>query len=444
MPKEPGYRDPGMSANITDNHNIRDGTIYAKGAQVIATLMSNVTDPSVLWQLVQSSGYAKRAFEHRPKSYLKAATARMPKDLIRLASIYIDVAFIEMISEKSINSSEVPEFPDRPYVEDVAYQLFDESYESFQTHPPYPLTALHVLSETHEAIETLQGANIWRVMKTASDTDDSSTIPHRTRKALWYFEIFCAIFYSDQLVQPQPFSRARGLIQDFQSHNELQEYFLGELNWEEINDVVRIWDDLSTMLEMAYRSKLAWLFEAEYASAIKPDGTVRGVDILTGTPLTDETLYQSNTSQSRIVRRAVAKFDNMINYRMSLGVVYLSLIHKSNCPQNMSVDYAIDCNMFFKGVAELLISQEHVINEYRYRLHPINSESRSIARTGVDEVTETSNDGGDPPGLKLEIFYGSSFTRGRVRHMLMDDPVLVGYHAQAKEGTNLDSRGDLD
>ena len=155
--------------------------------------------------------------------------AGMPKDLRRLASIYINVAILELFSKNYFSDSEVSEYPSWSYVEEIAFQLFDSSYQSFQTHPPYPLTALHILAETYEAIEVLQGAEIWRAMKSAPSTDNSSTTSHRIRKALWFLEIFCAIFHSDQPVEPRPFGLALGLIQDFKSHDEMQEYVLGEL-----------------------------------------------------------------------------------------------------------------------------------------------------------------------------------------------------------------------
>ena len=142
-------------------------------------------------------------------------------------------------------------------------QLFDDAYGSFLVHSPFPLTALHVLAQAYETIESLQGAEIWQVMRVAPGTDSSSTITRGTRKALWYFEVFCAVFSSDRLVVCQPFGKAVWPMEDFELYNKMQEYSHGELNREEINDVGKVWDDLSTMLEIAYKSRLAQLFETE-------------------------------------------------------------------------------------------------------------------------------------------------------------------------------------
>ena len=198
------------------------------------------------------------------------------------------------------------------------------------------------------------------------------------------------------------------------------------------------------MLEMSYKLRLAQLFEDEYTSAIRPDGSAKRSDTLSGAPSTSEGVYPSNTTNSRIVIRATSKFDNMINYRISFGVVYLSLIHRSDYPQIMFMDYGIDCNMFFKEVARRLINREYVINDYSYRLHPVSPESKSVASGSFDGVSKTSNNGGNPPGWKLETSYASSFAQCRSRHLFIDEPILVGYHSRSKESGFLDSRGDLD
>ena len=47
--KQPDYRDPALNANSPNSHNISDGTENAKGLEIVAALMNNVTDPYMLW-----------------------------------------------------------------------------------------------------------------------------------------------------------------------------------------------------------------------------------------------------------------------------------------------------------------------------------------------------------------------------------------------------------
>ena len=57
----------------------------------------------------------------------------------------------------------------------------------------------------------------------------------------------------------------------------MQEYHLGQLEWEEINNVDKPWEDLSILLEMAYKSsksRLAQTFVDEDIS----NGTARDIE----------------------------------------------------------------------------------------------------------------------------------------------------------------------
>ena len=93
---------------------------------------------------------------------------------------------------------------------------------------------------------------------------------------------------------------------------------IGQYKEEVLADVVRAWDDMSTVLEAGSHSR-----NSDYREP-------------------------QESEREALLRRIASIYETLINCRMSLGVVHYSEVWRSNQPQTRATDYKIDNNMFFK------------------------------------------------------------------------------------------------
>ena len=149
--------------------------------------------------------------------------------------------------------------------------------------------------------------------------------------------------YSDRLVIVQLSIRHSRLQRSWSRTQNARIYF-GQLEWDETNNVDKLLEDLSILLEMAYKSRkprLEQTFEDEDILMEHPEIWRRFLRIIHWRLNRPKHHHREQDSQ-----KSSGQVDKKIDYQMSLGVVCLSLIHNSNCSQIISVAYEIDYGMF--------------------------------------------------------------------------------------------------
>lgn len=438
----------------SDNQNNNNEGTFAKGPETVAVLMDNITDPHMLWQLVSASAAAKRAYDHRPISYLKVSMAYMPADLYQLALVYMDVASRELCKNSIPKESqdrpsiekELMEVKDKVSIEQVMNKLFSGSNRNFPKHLSDPLASLQVVSEAYEAIDTLAYANrIWRVMPIFPCADGTPSLLPRIKRALWYLEIYSATFYRDYLVATSGIYETAYNFDKILPHIKLQEEFIHKLGFEEVDDMARVCDDLIHDLQVVYKAKLAKLFEEEYLSHVGPynifgrEGNKEYASTSMG-----RLWYQNQDIENSLVWRARSEFEKMINYRMSLGVVYHAMIHKSRSRQVMTEDYRIPPDDYLKAMVRFRICGWHIpqtpIKDSQYRLHHFTEPAPPTS----NDDSQASGDGLIPLAWKLEITLEPSLKHQRLTHMMIDVPILIGHDAKFTGRINMDPEGGPD
>ena len=95
-------------------------------------------------------------------------------------------------------------------------------------------------------------------------------------------------------------------------------HVLGEID---VKDLIRVYDDLSRMLENVYAQDLGLIFEARYLS-------------ITNNCTED----LSSTQETGLVCSSVKRFLGYIDYRMSLGMVYFCEIDTDRSPDRWPID----------------------------------------------------------------------------------------------------------
>ena len=227
-------QNPEWTASLPGHQGNNSESTFAKGPEIVAALMDNIIDPHMLWQLVSASGPARRAFDHRPISYLKASLSHMPTDLYQLALVYIDVASSELCRNRVSGPPK-----DWPSINRLMDALSRGSNQSFSTELTDPLASLQLMSEAYEAIEAL--AHSGTVHKIMSNTLPFSTpSQHRIKKACWYLEIYSATFYRPFSVKSDNINRSTYNSTEFDPIVAKRCEFIHTLSTEELIDVARV------------------------------------------------------------------------------------------------------------------------------------------------------------------------------------------------------------
>ena len=319
-----------LAGSTTTSQGQCSTSINDMGEVLVAVLMDNAVNPFMLFQLVSASARAKRAFEHQPMAYLKISISCFTTDISQLVVAYM------VLVDKGRRETPWPNLGDAwPRIPSLRHDCihcggsmpitwnleFMDRYLVPERRLPLerlsdPFLVLKKAAAVVEAIQQLSVSNPWFLMARELKNHSPEERLHRTNLALWHLEILCELFGRDwsELQWNCTDGRITTLMQE-------QRRFFHALKDIDVEDLIRVYDDLSRMLENVYSQELGLIFEARYLS------------------ITNKcTKDLSSTQETRVVCSSVEKFAGYIDYRMSLGIVYLCGIDSVRSPDTWPID----------------------------------------------------------------------------------------------------------
>ena len=342
----------------TEDHSdkMSDGASFAKGHELVTVLMCNVSDLETLYQLVATCSAAKRTFECWPIHYFNCAISSLPDDLRQLAVAYI--ASCHLYLSRDPNRSYVNSLPDLPledeeeYMDDdwlygannrrlscskrqSLYTLFLDDY--FGGQPAKlperltdPLEILKKISNVYTAAETLTKGDIWQSARISYSGQQASTDERSIQRALWRFQMFSTLHWDWEETSTLNFPR-KGYPVNWRSDdppmNRDQRRFFHKVGFEGTLEIVKVYEDLRAMLTHIYASELACIFE-DYL--LEYDDRVYNISHPGGT--FDDSLREE------LVAETEEEFNGYLDYRLSLGLPYLSAMYRTKSPLIVPID----------------------------------------------------------------------------------------------------------
>ena len=419
------------------------------GEKLVAVLMDNAVDPSMLFQLVSASARAKQAFEHQPIAYLKISISCLPPDISQLV-----VAYMVMIDKGPHTTSwpdEVYLWPQIPgpgqacifcgsFMLSTWSSMYIDRYFGPESRLPLerlsdPFIVLKKAATVFESIEQLSVSNLWLLMTRELRYHSPEGRLHRISLALWRLEIFCQL-YGRSWSQRRWTSTGSAMTPTQEQHR-----FLHALKGIDIADLIRVYDDLSRMLENVYSQDLGLIFEAQYLRVTKR---------FDGEPW--------SSVESRVVDSSVEIFAGYIDYRMSLGMDYLCAVNTARSPDIWPIKtqhYARDnqwTNTFFTAALSGHVHPAFTYRNYgiprenQFHLQPVDGrysndlQSETEPRMGLGLVAANS---ANTAGWQLKIRYQRYGSVLSTRRLKVPQPLLLGWttnqHAGGLESGHNDS-----
>ena len=203
---------------------------------------------------------------------------------------------------------------------------------------------------------------------------------------------------------------------------------------------------------MVYAPHVAQMFERNYVNQVERYEEM-------GKILLDCTFTDYGTEEG-LVEETKEKFDGLINYRMSLGVVYYATMFATKDPDIMSMDY--DVNPKEQSWTDRFFTEpykEHFCKGYEwphrprgddpyrerheYLLHPVGGQDKSGSVFNEEPGKEhfgywNNNDG---RGWNLEIVLGNSITGAVERHLMIDERIFRDHYPDHTGWVNPDPKG---
>ena len=252
----------------------------------MAVLLENAANPQILFQSISASARAKHAFDHQPTAYLKISISILPSDLRQLIVAYMALANKSTrFSYQATRNGPTPSLEQvgrakrhgtcwcsgrQSQIADFLDQYFTRSEVTF---PPLILDPVVLLMKTatvYEAIDRLSTANIWTVKSGqpqmhkvlieglwAISPGRIQPVPfdgdlHRIGTALWLLEVFCCLFGRGCSVDFAlfPHSRDGWMLECGKQMDQCR--FFHSLSEARVQDLARVYDDISRMLESVY------------------------------------------------------------------------------------------------------------------------------------------------------------------------------------------------
>lgn len=308
--------------------------------------MDNVADPQMLYQLISASAHAKRCFDKQPIGYLKASLANLPADLRQIAIAYVIEAEHELdsdgtpVQDRSCEDDKLWTVPilwpkRHSKIADALDKYLGSSLE-FPKDLHDPLRTLKALSASYEAIDTLSNADIWVSVAQSRCEADPSQMKHRVNRGLWYLELFCTIFHQDCLAREDEQNSFEYRVSI--STVKDQHAFLSKLGFDGVDALARVWDDIFIMLQNVYAMKLAHIFEERYIWMAGAPAELERISMIRR----QRGVNPAFSGRKQLISEAKDEFDGLLNYRMSLGVVYYAAICSTRSSRIMSMDYEIN------------------------------------------------------------------------------------------------------
>lgn len=188
---------------------------------------------------------------------------------------------------------------------------------------------LKSLSTVYEAIEILSDADIWQSARPIHCEGPSAAEKHSFRRALWRFQIICSLYWN--LEEPLSSTYFVHLNATDAPFTRDQRRFLHKIGLEGTRELVKVHDDLLTMLQQIYASDFALIFEDQVVDSIEfwENNSIRGVDF-------------DDSCERGILNASEEKFNGYLTYRLSMGVAYLAEMHRRRSPRIFPIDRQVD------------------------------------------------------------------------------------------------------
>ena len=313
----------------------------SKGEDLVQILMDYVIDPPFLYQLASTCSLAKNMFETWPVHYLNVSLSGVPPQLRQLAIAYIAVAdnapkdndttvphrsFPDMQAPSRMSPGELKSFWCTSRQSEVT--KFLDRYMG-DGRPPVPadlvnpFRTLVKLSAVFEAVQSLAKAPLWTEMDSNENAQDRF---ERVSRGLWQFQIFCTLFRRD--IAAKSSGGTPDAVEDeltvlkWETCGD-QRRFFHKLGSSETLREIRIYDDLSRIVQQAHAPLIALLFETNY----RPN---------------NRSSRWSKDSEIHLVRTVEVQFMGFVEYEMSLGLKHLSEKYLNNIDPTRTATGSLD------------------------------------------------------------------------------------------------------
>ena len=444
----------------TKDHSdtISDGDSFAKGHELVTVLMCNVRDLETLYQLVATCSAAKKTFERWPIHHFNCAIASLPDDLRQLALAYIASSHLSLGQDP--NTLYVNSLPDLPLEDEEDYMdedwlygadnrrlscskrqsLYTRFLDDYLGGQPInlperltdPLAILKRISGVYKAVETLTKADIWQSARTSYIGQQAPTDQRSVRRALWRFQMFSTLYWDWEETNTLDFSREGcpgKWRSDKRTMNRDQRRFFHKMGFEGTLEIAKAYDDLRAMLTHIYASDLACIFEdylSEYedwvCSSSRP-----GCNF-------DDSLKES------LVAETEEEFNGYLDYRLSLGLPYLSVMYRTKSPLIVPIDRFIAKKANWTQQFLTQAVTEHVCTGFewcRYYNNPPWDNAYELQSMGTTKLQSPEEyhdvhkkgwtvDRWHLPGYKLQIVLGNDRFALRKRLVSIEHAILEG------------------
>lgn len=429
---------------------VRDN--FTRGYELVMVLMDNASSPGMLYQLVATCSVGKSTFEKWPVGCLKRAISDMPEDLRQLAIAFIAstqsileqdqrmIRYVKSLAKIGVECDswgfeETPGKVVNCSEHQSRYVFFIEKYLSNRTSTipdrlMKPLEMLKSLSRVYEAIELLSDADIWQSARPAHSEGPSAPEKHSIRRALWRFQIFCSLYWNwEESLSSTDVVHRNAIDAPFTRD---QRCFLHKIGLEGTLELVKVYDDLLTMLQQIYASDLAFIFEDAFVDNLEfwENHNRRGLDF-------------GDSCERGILNRSEQLFNGYLTYRLSMGVAYLAEMHRHRSPRVLPIHRQMDdwdwtqpellLIAAFKNHSsahhldfDCSFSQHFAQWSSAYRLRPncVKLQSPEIY-CAVDMAWTV--DEWHMPGWKLQVILDAEPFGLRRRHFSFAQPILLDY-----------------